>query len=55
LEIDPGFDQYSGYLTVSQRNGRYIFYWFVESQGDPKNDPVVLWTNGTYRGSNAML
>lgn len=21
-------------------------YWFVESEGDPQNDPVVLWLNG---------
>jgi hypothetical protein len=46
LEYDPGFDQFSGYLTVSRQNGRYIFYWYVESQGNPSTDPVVLWTNG---------
>lgn len=36
---------FSGYLTVSE-NGRHLFYWFVESQGDAATDPVVLWTNG---------
>ena len=46
LDYDPGFNQFSGYLTVSKENGRHIFYWFVESQNDPKNDPVVFWTNG---------
>jgi carboxypeptidase C (cathepsin A) len=33
-------------LTVSKENGRRIFYWYVESQGDPKNDPIIFWTNG---------
>lgn len=23
-----------------------MFYWYVESQNDPANDPVALWTNG---------
>lgn len=48
LDYTPGFDQFSGYLTVSgsESNGRHLFYWFVESQGDPSKDPVVLWTNG---------
>lgn len=46
LDYDPGFQQFSGYLTVDPDHGRNIFYWYVESQGDPANDPVVLWTNG---------
>jgi len=41
-----GFRMFSGYLPVSQTNGRYIFYWYVESQSDPSSDPVVFWTNG---------
>lgn len=46
LDYNPGFRQYSGYLTVSEEDGRNIFYWYVESQNNPKTDPVVLWTNG---------
>lgn len=46
LDSDASFDQFSGYLTVDQHHQRNVFYWFVESQNDPKNDPVVLWTNG---------
>lgn len=23
-----------------------MFYWFVESQNDPKRDPLLLWLNG---------
>lgn len=46
LDYDPGFQQFSGYLTVDEDHGRNIFYWYVESQGNPSEDPVVLWTNG---------
>jgi carboxypeptidase C (cathepsin A) len=46
LDYDPGFHQFSGYFTVDQDHGRNLFYWYVESQGDPETDPVVLWTNG---------
>lgn len=46
LDYDPGFKQFAGYLTVNGDHGRRIFYWYVESQGDPDEDPLVLWTNG---------
>jgi carboxypeptidase C (cathepsin A) len=45
-DFDPGFDQYAGYLTVDEDHQRKIFYWYVESQGNPAEDPVMLWTNG---------
>jgi serine carboxypeptidase-like clade I len=35
--------QYSGYLQANSSN---LHYWFVESESDPANDPVVLWLNG---------
>jgi carboxypeptidase C (cathepsin A) len=46
LYFDPGFEQYAGYLTVDEKHGRHLFYWYFDSQNDPDNDPVVLWTNG---------
>ncbi|CAB9498418.1 Carboxypeptidase Y homolog A [Seminavis robusta] len=46
LDYDPGFKQFAGYLTVDEAHGRRIFYWYVESQSNPSDDPVVLWTNG---------
>ena len=46
LDFDPGFKQFSGYLTVDEKHGRKIFYWYLESQNNPDEDPVVLWTNG---------
>jgi serine carboxypeptidase-like clade 1 len=48
----PGFQgelpsrQYGGYVTVDEPAGRHLYYYFVESQRSPANDPVVLWLNG---------
>ncbi|WCJ37249.1 serine carboxypeptidase-like 20 [Euphorbia peplus] len=48
----PGFDgtfpskHYAGYVTIDEKNGKKLFYYFVESQGKPSEDPVVLWLNG---------
>jgi len=46
----PGWDaplpspQYSGYLNISST--KHLHYWFVYSEKDPANDPVLLWLNG---------
>jgi len=41
---------FSGYINVSapgEATGtRQMFYWFVESQSRPQDDPLLLWTNG---------
>ncbi|KAL6622921.1 hypothetical protein ACP70R_032800 [Stipagrostis hirtigluma subsp. patula] len=48
----PGFDgalpskHYAGYVTVDEGHGRELFYYLVESEGDPAKDPLVLWLNG---------
>ncbi|CAA7396129.1 unnamed protein product [Spirodela intermedia] len=48
----PGFNgtfpskHYAGYVTVDEKNGRNLFYYFVFSEGNPEEDPVVLWLNG---------
>lgn len=34
------------YITVDENNGRNLYYYFVESEGNPTEDPVVLWLNG---------
>ena len=38
--------QYSGYLPVNEEKSRFLHYWFVESEGSPSTDPLVLWLNG---------
>ncbi|GMI84814.1 hypothetical protein HRI_002150700 [Hibiscus trionum] len=48
----PGFsatfpsNHYSGYVNIDQSHGKNLFYYFVESEGNPSEDPVVLWLNG---------
>lgn len=37
------FNQFAGYLLVNETNNRNLFYWFVESQNDPANDPVSVF------------
>jgi serine carboxypeptidase-like clade 2 len=40
------FSQYGGYVTVDEKNGRALFYYFVEAVSDPAAKPLVLWLNG---------
>ena len=44
---------YSGYIPVGKTSGvpGHIHYWFIESENDPVNDPIVYWTNGGPGGS----
>ena len=39
------FNQFSGYLNLPNTK-KYIHYWFVESEEDAENAPLVFWTNG---------
>uniref|UniRef100_J3N7X2 Uncharacterized protein n=1 Tax=Oryza brachyantha TaxID=4533 RepID=J3N7X2_ORYBR len=41
----------TGYVTVDEENGAELFYYFVESEGDPRRDPVLLWLTGGDRCS----
>ncbi|GAU25481.1 hypothetical protein TSUD_71350 [Trifolium subterraneum] len=41
-----GFQHFSGYVTVDEKNHRYLFYYFVESETHPSSKPLVLWLNG---------
>lgn len=46
---DPiNFRQFSGYLKADDENKtrKFFHYWFVESQGNPAKDPLILWLNG---------
>ncbi|XP_015077397.1 serine carboxypeptidase 1-like [Solanum pennellii] len=48
----PGFNgtfhskHYAGYVNIDESHGKNLYYYFVESERDPSNDPVVLWLNG---------
>ena len=44
--LDIKFKQYSGYVTVDNKAGRALFYYFTEAVQDPSNQPLVLWLNG---------
>jgi len=47
----PGFKekfssrQFSGYLNLPGTK-KYIHYWFIECENEPKEHPLVFWTNG---------
>uniref|UniRef100_A0A453HGQ5 Serine carboxypeptidase-like 19 n=1 Tax=Aegilops tauschii subsp. strangulata TaxID=200361 RepID=A0A453HGQ5_AEGTS len=53
----PGFDGplpfrlETGYVTVDEQNGSELFYYFIESEGDPRRDPVIVWITGGDRCS----
>lgn len=40
------FSQFSGYVTVNEKHGRALFYWFTEAATLPEKKPLVLWLNG---------
>ncbi|GJN31970.1 hypothetical protein PR202_gb20434 [Eleusine coracana subsp. coracana] len=42
----PAVSQFSGYVTVNERNGRALFYWFFEAHASPEQKPLLLWLNG---------
>lgn len=44
LDLDS-VTQHSGYIDILDED-KHFFFWLWESRSDPKNDPVILWTNG---------
>jgi len=44
---------YSGYVPIANTT-KTIHYLFLESQGDPTSDPLVVWFNGG-PGCSSML
>ena len=40
------FSQFSGYVTVNEKDGRALFYWLTEATTIPDKKPLVLWLNG---------
>lgn len=45
-DFNISFAHYAGYITVNDKAGRALFYWFIEAQQDPLSKPIVLWLNG---------
>ena len=49
--LNTTFNQFSGYLSVQGTGAtglksKNLHYWFVESTGNPSEDPIAFWTNG---------
>ncbi|ONK58786.1 uncharacterized protein A4U43_C09F16630 [Asparagus officinalis] len=36
----------TGYASVDEVNGVELFYYFIRSERNPKEDPLILWHNG---------
>ena len=49
---DPDVRSFSGYLDVG--DGKDLFFYFFESRGNPKEDPVMMWINGGPGCSSAL-
>lgn len=43
---EVNFKQYGGYVTVDEKAGRALFYYFVEAENDSQSTPLTLWLNG---------
>ncbi|KAJ3683832.1 hypothetical protein LUZ60_014059 [Juncus effusus] len=48
LPGQPGvnFDQYGGYVTVNEKRGRALYYYFAKAVGNHGSSPLLLWLNG---------
>ncbi len=42
------FKQYAGFMPLGDADETAFFFWFVESQSDPPNDPLTLWLLSIY-------
>ncbi|KAJ9128973.1 hypothetical protein P3X46_034268 [Hevea brasiliensis] len=43
---EPDKIQYSGFITIDEKQEKALFYYFVEAETDPASKPLVLWLNG---------
>ncbi|TVU41278.1 hypothetical protein EJB05_14781, partial [Eragrostis curvula] len=42
----PSVSQFAGYVTIDERRGRALFYWFFEAQAVPEEKPLLLFLTG---------
>jgi len=42
----PELSQSAGYIELDPTTGKSYFYWLIESQSDPVNDPLIVWYQG---------
>ncbi|KAF6151051.1 hypothetical protein GIB67_042386 [Kingdonia uniflora] len=40
------FTQYGGYVTIDEKAGRALYYYFTEAERSKKLKPLLLWFNG---------
>lgn len=48
-KVEPfvgNISSYSGFINVDKSCDSNLFYWFFESENNPKKDPLILWLHG---------